>query len=257
MSQPRINAQYFRLAVNVEKPATAVKDDLSAATVVLATGAALEFDFVFSEGVLADGTILDLSNFASIEFKIQSPGSPHANAVLIAQSIAAANFQALDLAAHWSDGTQQQITIAIAGADNVLQPTTGSTGNYWLCVYGKLSAAAAAALTPAKQAGDPVPLCYFQISCIDSGIPPAAPALPASFKAGSKLPFLCDDNLTRDLYLGTGPEAVWLTQVDQTGYAGPGQETYSVLCADGLYRDLSLQLQGAAYVLAIDQEGHA
>ncbi|MCX6896331.1 MAG: hypothetical protein NTZ16_12700 [Verrucomicrobia bacterium] len=267
MSQPTILAQYFRLAINVEKPSIAVVNALSNAAPVIATGAALEFDFAFSAGALADGTILDLSVFDSIEVKIQAPGSPHASGVFIAASIAAANFQVLDTAAHWADGSKQQITVAIAAADNILQPTTGSSANYWLCIYGKLTAASAAACVPVKEAGDAVPLCFFQINVIDSGIPTAAAELPQHLKLGGKLPFICSpanggDGLTRDLILGPGPAGSWITQVDQVGYNGAGQAKYSFLCdvasgGDGLFRDVLLQLQDGQYVLAIDQDGHS
>ena len=267
MSQPKVNAQYFRLPVNVEKPAAAVTDALSGSVPVIATGAALEFDFVFSEGALADGTILDLSNFDSIEFRIQSVNPPHNAGVYIAASIAAANFQTPVTAATFNDGSKQQITVSIAAAANILQPAAGATGNYWLCVYGKLTAAAAAACVPAKETGDAVPLCFFQINVIDSGIPTAAAELPQHLKLGGKLPFICSpanggDGLTRDLIIGPGPAGSWITQVDQVGYNGAGQAKYAFLCAaanggDGLFRDAMLQLQDGQYVLAIDQDGHS
>jgi hypothetical protein len=254
MPQPKISAQYFRLQPDVSTPAAALKDQYSGVVPVVATGAAVEFDFGFSDGALADGTILDLSVFDSVDFRIQSNGSPHANTVYITASIIAANFQNLDTAAHWTDKSKQQITVAISAAQNILQPTTGSTGNYWLCVYGKLSAVAA--LAAGMAAGDAVPLCYFQINVIDSGIPIVNPALPQPFKVGTKVPFVCADGFTRDLTLGNGPGGIWVSQVNQAGYNGVGQAFYSLYCADGNWRDLSLQLQDGSWVLAINQNGH-
>jgi len=254
MPQPKISAQYFRLQPNVSTPGTAVVDQLSNAVPTVATGAALEFDFGFSDGALADGTILDLSVFDSVEFRIQSTGSPHANTPYITASIAAANFQNLDTSAHWTDLSKQQITVDISSTQNILQPSTGATGNYWLCVFGKLSAVAAAAA--GMMAGDAVPLCFFQINVIDSGIPIVAPALPQPFKVGTKLSFVCADGLTRDLTLGNGPGGIWVSQVNQAGYNGPGQALFSLFCSDANWRDLSLQLQDGSWVLAINQNGH-
>lgn len=266
MSQ-KVFAQYFRMAINVDKPSTAVNNLLTSAAPVIATGAALEFDFAFSAGAFADGALLDLSVFDSIEVKIQAPASPHASANYLSASIAAANFQALDTAAHFNDGSAQHLTVVFSGAENILIPATGGSGNYWLCIYGKLSAAAAAECEPAKVAGDAVPLYFAQISVIDSGIPTAAVQLAQSLKLGGKLPFVCSpanggDGLTRDLLIGPGPNGSWVTKVDQAGYNGPGQAKYAFLCAiedggDGLFRDLLLQNQDGQYVLAIDQNGHA
>jgi hypothetical protein len=261
----QVYAQYFRLPVNVARPADPVQDLLSSAVPTVATGAALEFDLAFSDGTFNDANLLDLSVFDSVEFRIQAKTNPHSASTYISQSIAAANFQVLDTAAHFNDGTKQQITVAISGAQNVLQ-TSGAAGNYWLCIFGKLTAAAAAAQNPPKLAGDPVPLCYFQINVIDSGIPAIAAQLPQNFKVGSKISFVCSpdfggDGLTRDFYMVKLPRGNYAFQIG-AGYAGPGQNKFSFLCdpangGDNLYRDMYLQrADNGLYVPVIDANGH-
>lgn len=72
-----------------------------------------------------------------------------------------------------------------------------------------------------------------------------------------KIPFVCSDLKTRDLAVVAGPGGAWITQVDQAGYNSPGQARVALYCADGVFRDLALQLQDGAYVLAVDQNGHS
>lgn len=256
MPQPKVLAQSFRLPINCAAPAAAVQDLLSNAVPFIATGAALEFDLAFSDGAFADATILDLSVFDTIEFRIQGPGNPHANTIYIAQSIAAADFQALANAAAFTGGTGQQVTVAIPGAANILSLNSQAQGNYWLCIYGTLSAAAAAAQTPAKATGDPVPLCYFQINVVDSGIPIVAPQLPLAFKIGSAMPFVCSDGQTRDVTIQQTPTGRWSLNIGAP-YNGPGQAVYSLYCSDATWRDISLQSVDGVFTLAINQTGHS
>lgn len=262
----QVLAQYFRLPINVAKPFSVVNDLLSASVPNVPAGAALEWDFVFCDGTPATGTLLDLSVFDSIEFRIQDQNSPHAQNTYIAISIPASEFQAIANYDDFTGGTKQHITVVISSADNVLSPNNGEA-NYWLCLYGKLTAAAAAAQTPAKEAGDAVPLCFFKIRTQDSGIPAAADQLALRFKVGSKIPLVCSpelggDGLTRDLYLAKLPSGNYTLQIGD-GYSGAGQTKYSFLCdpahgGDSLYRDLYLQkADNGIYVPVIDPIGHS
>jgi hypothetical protein len=251
--QPQILAQYFRLAVDVSKPQTQVNDQLSGGSVSIASGAAVEIDFIFSDGPLADATICDLTIYDSIQFAIQQPQNPHENAVFVPAAVPSAKFAACT-SEQWAAGTSEQIQVVIPAAANNLQ-VGGNSGGYWLCVYGVLSAAAAAAAKPPRAAGDFVPLCYFAVTVIDSGIPIGNPAAPQPFKIGNKVPFVCSDGQTRDLTLVATPNGKWSLQIGLP-YNGPGQATYSLLCADGLYRDLTVVLFEGNWTVDINQAGH-
>jgi len=247
-------AQYFRLPINVATPAATVADVLSGNVPAVATGAALEFDFIFSNGPLADATICDLSVYSAINFKIEWNGNPHANTPFVAQSIPAANFMACTTA-QWQAGTNEHIQVCIPAAQNVLQPGSGSQGQFWLCVYGVLTAAAAAAATPPRAAGDFIPLAYYAINVVDSGIPVANPNLAVSVPIGSKMSFVCADGNTRDVSLVQTPAGGWTFQIGAP-YNGPGQAKYSLLCSDALYRDLTVVLAQGFWSVDINQAGH-
>ncbi|MDE2105651.1 MAG: hypothetical protein KGL39_50960 [Patescibacteria group bacterium] len=247
-------AEIFRLPVDVSRSFAAVADVLSAQVPNLPSGAALEFDFVFSDGPLADGTLLDLSIYDTIEFRIQDRNSPHASNTYIAASIIADDFQTCTTAA-WQAGTAQQVQVVIPSAENILLPNNGES-NYWLCVYGTLTAAAAATAAPPRVAGDAVPLCSFQLRTQDSGIPAVNPQAVLPLRIGAKMPFVCSDGQTRDVTLQATPNGRWALNIG-AAYNGPGQALYSLACADALYRDVSLVLLDGVWTINIDQQGHA
>ena len=95
------------------------------------------------------------------------------------------------------------------------------------------------------------------ISAVDAGLPLANPSLPLPFKVGTKLPFVCSDAQTRDVTFFRMANGRWTLDVSQAGYNGPGQAAYSLFCADGLYRDLTLPLVQGIWTLDVGQAGHS
>lgn len=249
MPNPQILAQDFRVAVNAATPAAAL------ALPAILTGAALEFDFIFSNGTLADANLCDLSVYDSIQLKIEGPANPHTGSIFIGASVNAANFQTCTTA-QWLAGTAQQLTVAIPSAANILSPGSSAQQGYWLAVYGVLSAAAAAAATPPRAAGDFVPLCVCQLTVVDSGIPAGAPQLAQPVSVGTKISFVCGDGFTRDVCLKLTPNGRWTFDIGAP-YNGAGQVTYAFYCSDGLYHDVTLVLSQGAWTLDINQNGHS
>ena len=192
---------------------------------------------------MADANQLDLSIFSAISIQLQANLDPHNGTVYYAGSVAAANFQTATTT-NWQNGSAQQIKLLIPSAQNIVPPSAEA---FWLCIYGTVTAT-----------GDYVLLFAANIAGADSGVPQGVPSLPVSFKAGTKLSFVCSDGLTRDLTVGAGPMAgQWVTQINQAGYNGVGQSAFSLYCSDGLFRDLTLQLQDGTWDLAINQNGHS
>jgi len=241
-----LNAQRVRFAADASQPFKAVTDAITGAAISLPSGSALQIECLFYFQNQVDGSLLDLTAYSQIVVQLQAKSDPHNGTVYYSGSVAAANFNNAATVETWAAGAAASAHIAlfIPSALNVVPP--GNT-NYWLCVYGVSTDAAA----------DPVLLCACNLSGKDSGIPTNAAAMALLLKMGAKIPFTCLDGQTRDLTIAAGPGGIWVTAINQAGYNGAGQAAYSVLCADALYRDLTLQLQDGSYTLAINQNGHS
>ena len=214
--------------------------------VVIPTGADLNFQMFFSQGAASDANRVDYANIATVYVALQSTNSPHNGTVYWTVAIANANINNACTFANWQAGTDQQIQLAVASAQNAFQAPQGSQ-NYWLVVYGVTTDA-----TP-KQ----IIFCATQVQVKDSGLPIGVPTLPQTFKAGNKLSFVCSDGKTRDVVFNLMGNGRWALDVQQAGYNGGGQAVYSLFCAaDGLFRDLSVtQVQGI-WTLDVGQNGH-
>ena len=250
----QLTAQRIRFACDASIPFGTATDAITGAAIALPSGSALQLELAFYFGAgaaLADANLLDLSVYSAVNIQFQDNADPHNGTVYYAGAVAYANINNALTTAQWNTkaAANAHITLFIPSAQNVVPP---ATTNYWICIYGISTDAAA----------DPILLFATRINGKDSGIPANVAAMAGALKLGGKIPFVCQDGLTRDLTIGTGPNGIWITQVNQAGYNGAGQAAYSVLCpaasgGDNLYRDLTLQLQDGSYVLAVNQNGHA
>ncbi len=237
-------AHRIRFAIDASNPlGQQPVNILNNRAIELPSGTSLQFELQFYFQTLADAALLDLTQFAELVISLQDNADPHDGTIYYTGTVAAANFVAATTA-NWLSGTAQQVTLNIPSAQNAVPPAQTS---YWIVIYG--------VSTDANT--DNVLLLACNINGRDSGIPSGVAALEAGFKAGTKLGFVCGDGLTRDLQLAAGPGGIWVTAINQAGYNGPGQAIFSLYCADGHWRDLSLQLQNGSYVLAVNPNGHS
>ncbi len=240
-----LTAQRIRFAIDASNPFGANPLNLlNNAPISIPSGSSVQFELQFYFQNLADATLLDLTQFSSIDISIQDNSDPHNATIYFTESVGSANFNTGATTAQWLAGTAQHITAPISSANNVIPPAATS---YWIVVYGISTDANA----------DKVLLYASNIQGKDSGIPTALNPLSAGFKAGTKLSFVCSDGLTRDLDITPGPNGIWVTAVNQAGYNGAGQAIFSLYCSDGLWRDLTLQSQAGQWVLALNQNGHS
>jgi hypothetical protein len=249
MAGIQLNAQRIRFACDTSKPfgGSGVTNLINGTALAMPSGSALQFEILFYFQQLIDANLLDLSIYSEIVLALQDTSDPHSGTIYYQGSIVAANFNAAATVETWNNSTaaSAHITLAVPSAQNIVPPANTS---YWIVIYGVSTDAAA----------DDILLFAANINGQDSGIPQGVPTLPQYFKAGTKLSFICGDGLTRDLQLGAGPAGVgWITTINQAGYNGVGQAIFSLFCTDGLWRDLSLQLEAGEYVLAINQNGHS
>lgn len=215
--------------------------------VVIPTGADLTFQMFFSQGAPAENTKLDYAHIATVYVALQSSNSPHGGTIYWSKSIANAGINNACTFANWQAGTDQQISLDVPNALNAFQAPQGSQ-NYWLVIYGVTDDA-----TPRQ-----IVFCATQVQVKDSGLPVAVPTLPQTFKAGNKLSFVCSDGKTRDVTFSLMGNGRWGLDVQQAGYNGGGQATYSLFCAaDGLFRDLSVTLVQGIWTLDVGQNGHS
>ena len=245
MKQPSGIIIRFATDINSWKSAVPLDANTSAA-VLIPTGADLTFQLFFSQGAISDATRIDFSNIATVYVVLQSTNSPHNGTIYWSKSIANADINNACTVANWQAGTDQQISLAIPNALNAFQAPQGSQ-NYWLVIYGVTTDA-----TP-KQ----IVLCASQVAVVDSGLPIGAPTLPVTFKAGTKLSFVCSDGQTRDIsffHMGNGR---WNLDILQAGYNGAGQAVYSLYCPDGQYRDLTMVSVQGVWTLDVGQAGHS
>ena len=240
MSNP--NATNFWLPINKEAWKAPVSDLLATAQVSVPTGCAIQFNFAFYQGTIADANLMDLSNYTAIRVSVLAPDL---SATYIDMQIPNASFGTCTTA-EFEAFTAAQLQIFIPAAQNVLTTTNGAPGNYILRVYG----------IDADAATDPDILCLFQISAYNTGIA-QNPQSPLPTKVGTKLSFVCAwDNLTRDLTLIQTPNGQVTTTISAP-YNGPGQASYSMQLNGGLFYDLSLALDSGQVTLAINQAGHS
>jgi hypothetical protein len=213
--------------------------------VVIPTGADLLLQMFFSQGAASDATRIDYTNIATVYIALQSTNSPHNGTVYWNVAIANAGINNACTFANWTAGTDQQIQLAIPSAQNAFQ-ATGGQQNYWLVIYGVTNDA-----TPRQ-----IVFCATQVQVKDSGLPIGVPTLPVTFKIGNKVTFVCADGKSRDVTFTQMGNGRWSLDVSQAGYNGAGQATYSLFCADGLFRDLQvLNVQGI-WTLDVGQNGH-
>jgi len=199
----------------------------------------------FSQGAASDATRIDYTNIATVYIALQSTNSPHNGTVYWNVAIANAGINNACTFANWTAGTDQQIQLAIPSAQNAFQ-ATGGQQNYWLVIYGVTNDA-----TPRQ-----IVFCATQVQVKDSGLPIGVPTLPVTFKIGNKVTFVCADGKSRDVTFTQMGNGRWSLDVSQAGYNGAGQATYSLFCADGLFRDLQvLNVQGI-WTLDVGQNGH-
>ena len=239
-------AQRIRLLLDAQKwnqPSNLV-DQLTGVAPIIASGADLQFEFEIQDGA---PTLLDYGNVASVVVELTANSSPRNNNIIFSQALAVANITTAYTLANFLSGAGQACLILVPNASSQIA-LTSSSSNYVLAVY--------AVSTDATAKNRPILLLNIQV--VDAGLPTPNPVLPQPFKVGTKLSFVCGDGLTRDLTIGAGPiGGQWVSQINQVGYNGPGQALFSLYCADGSWRDLSLQLQDGFYVLAINQNGHS
>lgn len=251
----QVPAQRIRFAVDVSKwPSgigSAPTDVISGTQVQIANGADLQIELIFSDGALADSptsTVLDFTNIASVVVALMQPTNPHGSGIYWEISTPNASLTACT-AAQWNaaqPNTNAQLTVLVPNALNSFNLSANTNQPFWICVYGVTSDA-----TP-KQ----VPYCFFPVQIVDTGMPATNPALPQPFKVGSTLAFVCSDGLTRNLSIQQAPNGLWTVNVNQVGYNGPGQASYSFFCTDNLWRDVSLTLQQGVWTINIGQVGH-
>jgi len=240
----QLAAHRIRFAIDASNPMGQQPINvLNNRNIELPSGTSLQLELMFYFQALADNTLLDLTQFSQINIAFQDNADPHSGTVYYTGSVASANFVAASTA-NWLAGSAQQVTLNITSAQNVVPPASSS---WWLVIYGVSTDANA----------DNVLLLACNINGRDSGIPTGASGLGAGFKAGTKLSFVCGDGLTRDLQIAAGPGGIWVTAINQVGYNGPGQAVFSLYCADGHWRDISLQNQSGNYVLAVNPNGHS
>jgi len=192
MANPQRTAQTIRTAFDVTKAltGTAPQDATTGATIMLATGADLLWQMVFSVGTLADGTIIDPTNLASIVVALQASGTPHEGTTYWSQTVLNANITAPGggspalTAANWANGSQQQVNLAVpASVWNTL--SVAGSNQFWCCIYGVTNDSTAKYVT----------LAFFQVSLFDTGIPVTNPLASPSVLGYQS--YLCPDGKYR------------------------------------------------------------
>lgn len=220
----------------------ALKDKLTGAPPVIPSGADLQVELLITK----DGTALfDFTNCASITIELSARTSPLNASVIFSKTVAVDDIVAAASLVNFNAGTAEAIKAIIPNAYTQLGLNKSST-NYTLVIF------ATSTDVPARQQ----PLLVQDLTVVDAGLPIGNPSLPLTFKAGSKLSFVCADGQTRDVQFALMGNGRWSLNVSQNGYNGAGQAIYSLFCSDGNFRDLQLlQVQGV-WTLDVGQNGH-
>jgi hypothetical protein len=241
-------ASRIRLLLNAQKwNAGQLTDQITLAAPVIPSGADLQLELFLT---LDGTTVFDFTNVGSVTIELSTSTSPINNNIVWSQAINIANITTNATLANFQNGTSaatgQQITALIPNALTQLGLNNQGT-NYKLVVYATSTDA-----TPRNQ-----PLLVTSISTVDAGLPQTNPTLPATFKAGSYLPFVCSDGKTRNVTFNLMPNGHWALDIEQAGHNGPGQAIYSLFCSDAQYRDLQVLLVQGVWTLDIGQNGHS
>jgi hypothetical protein len=218
-------------------------DALTNAAPVIPSGADVQVELLLTKDGVA---LFDYTNVASVTIELSARSSPLNNAVIWSQAVNIASINTGATLANFQGGTDQAILTVIPNANTQLGLNQQST-NYTLVIYATSTDA-----TPRQE-----PLLVMDLQVVDAGLPQTNPTLPATFKAGSYLPFVCSDGKTRNVTFNLMPNGRWALDIQQAGYNGPGQAIYSLFCSDAQYRDLQVLLVQGVWTLDIGQNGHS
>ena len=236
-------AQRIRLLLDSEawnRPA--MIDQLTNLAPVIASGADLQFEmFICTD----NPGLFDYTNCASITLELSAKSNPLINNVLFSQQVVVASINTACTLANFNAGTDQAITLLVPNANTQLAVTAPSA-SYTLAIYATSNDA-----TPKLQ-----PILVMDLNAVDAGLPLENPALPQIFKVGSSVPFVCSDGKTRNVTMQLTPNGKWTIAIGAS-YNGPGQQTYSLYCSDGLFRDLTVIQADGYWTVDINQAGHS
>lgn len=200
--------------------------------------------------ITEDGVnLFDYSEVSDITAEISTRTNPLNQNIVVSQQVLVGSIvTGCTLAAFTAGATTftQAVQIIIPNAMLQLLMTSGTT-NLTLAIY----ADSTDAVTRRRS------LLVMDLQAIDADLPSANPNLPPTFKLGNKMSFLCSDGLTRDMTITQTPNNRWTININQAGYLGAGQTVYSLFCSDNLFRDLTLQFEGGAWTLDVNQAGHS
>lgn len=220
-----------------------LKDAITSAAPVIPSGADLQVELLITK----DGAVLfDYTNCASITIELADRTSPLNTSVIFSQTVVVAEITTGASLVDFNSGTAQAIKTVIGNAYTQLGLNKSST-QYTLCIFA----------TSIDATAQQQPLLVQDITVVDAGLPIGNPSLPQSFRAGSKLSFLCADGQTRDVQFALMGNGRWALNVSQAGYNGAGQAVYSLYCTDGNWRDITLIQQDGVWTLDVGQTGHS
>ena len=241
---PDAIASRLRLLLNAQKwNRPALNDALTSAAPVVPSGADLQVELLITK----DGAALfDYTNCASVTIELSTRISPLKNNVIFSTTIAVANITTAASLVNFQGGTAQAILTVIPNAYTQLGLNLSST-QYTLAIF-----ATSIDATPQQE-----PLLVQDITVVDAGLPIGNPSLPISFKAGSKLDFVCSDAKTRSVTFFVMGNGRWTLDIEQAGHNGAGQNAYSIFCSDGQWRDLTVILAQGAWTIDVAQNGHS
>ena len=192
MPNPTASAQTVRTAFDIAKwdSGTVPIDLVTSTNIQLGLGCDLLWQMIFSTGTLADGTIEAFTNIASVVIALQD-ASTHtttywSQTVLNASIIAPGAGSPALTAANWTNGTQQQISLAIPHSVWNTLSMTGQT-TFCVCIFGVTTDA-----TPKT-----VPYAFFLVTIFNTGMPVSTPLASPSVLGYQS--YLCSDGLYRRL----------------------------------------------------------
>ena len=235
-----LTAQRIRFAVDASKPfAGSVNDAITGSQISLPSGSALNFELLFYFANLADGSLLDLTQYSEIVVALCANSDPHAGTIYYQGAVQAANFNTGATVEEWNGGTaaSAHLQLFVPSAQNVVP--AGNT-NFWIVVYG--------VSTDAAQ--DSVLLFATNIRGLDSGVPAVNPGTQIPLSWGSYIPFYCSDGNTRNFSLVKAPNGQWTYQIG-AAYVGPGVASVPIKCADNVVRNVSLTQDSGNWTIAI------
>lgn len=121
----------IRLACNQDTH-TGLVDALTASTALIWRGTAVNVEI----GLFVGSTIIDSkSNIASLYFEIHA--TPRSSAPLVQKTVVGSTLDVTVSGANWTDGTKQNVTIALTSADTQfdLADSTDETRTFWMVVH--------------------------------------------------------------------------------------------------------------------------